>query len=151
MSDQIGIFYHHLLTAAAREKLPLAEIFGRAREMGYTCVQMDADDLGSDPEETLAPLRQAGLSVNCIYAIAPRLCERDEDLAADCAAMEHYLALTRAADCAKLLAVPGSLTAAEQIRDAAPYRAKRERIARVLDFAVHRGAQLGITVFDRGF
>ena len=145
-----SVFYEHILEAAQQSGLSVAEVCRRVKAFGYDAVEMDAKRLAGNEEEILPVLQKHGLSVNCIYNFFDFGCG-ETYAAADTAEAEAVLALCVRANCNKLLAVAGFLTAEETKRGSKAYGSRRDRMAESLRVLVRLAAEKGITVLMEDF
>lgn len=149
--ERAAVFLEHILEAAVQQGMSAAEACRKARQMGYTGVNVDMNRLKKDFDGTMAPLREAGLRVHSVYAFTD-FGLSDDSFEADCRAAREAVTLVKKTGTKNMLTVAAFLRPEEMDRKSEAYRIRRERVKKAVAFmakeAGSNGIQLSMEDFD---
>lgn len=63
----ITLFYNHIVQASKQRQIPIQDVMKQVAEWGVTGVELDLDEIGSDPQRMKQSLGEAGLTVSLMY------------------------------------------------------------------------------------
>lgn len=149
--ERAAVFHEHILEAASQQGIGVIDACLKARQMGYTGVNVDMNRLKGDFEGTMAPLREAGLLVHSVYAFTD-FGLSDDSFEADCRAAREAVNLVKKTGTKNMLTVAAFLRPEEMDRKSEAYRIRRERVKKAVAFmaqeAKENGIQLSMEDFD---
>lgn len=149
--ERAAIFLEHILEAASQQGIGVVDACRKARQMGYTGVNVDMNRLKKDFDGTMAPLREAGLRVHSVYAFTDFGLTEDS-FEADQQVARETVALAKRTGTKNMLTVAAFLRPEEMDRNSENYRIRRERVKKAVAFmakeAKENGIQLSMEDFD---
>lgn len=149
--ERAAIFLEHILEAAGQQGVSVMDACRRARQMGYTGVNVDLNRLKQDFDGTMAPLNAAGIHVHSVYAFTDFGLTEDS-YEVDRQVARETVALVKKTGSKNMLTVSAFLRPEEMDRSSEAYRNRRERVKKAVAFMAQEaklnGIQLTMEDFD---